>query len=99
MTDTMDNHKKIALGLFIIVAFYASQRDGVNGAFRDIIALAVFLMPILFYRTIAYFSGFGFPEYFAKDFKSENHPGSYALFFWILYLIVCAVIIFEWSVY
>ncbi|MEW8052283.1 MAG: hypothetical protein AB2792_13750 [Candidatus Thiodiazotropha sp.] len=50
-------------------------------------------------RIIAFFSGFVFPEYFAKDFKSENHPGLYAHFFWILYLIACALIVFDWQLY
>ena len=95
----MENHKKIALVIFIVVAFYAGQRNGVSGAIKDIIVLAVFLVTILCYRAIANLSGFGFPEYFAKDFKSENHPGPYAFFFWILYLTVCAFIVFDWSVY
>ncbi len=92
-------HKRIALGLFLAVVSYTSQRYGFDESLAKNIILGMFLVPILFYRTIAYFSGFGFPEYFARDFKTENHPEPYALFFWILYLIVCAFIVFNWSIF
>jgi hypothetical protein len=68
-------------------------------ALAGIIILLIFLLHILFYRIIAFFSGFGFPEYFARDFKSENHPGPYAFFFWIIFLIGCLFIIFDWRLY
>ena len=95
----METHKKTALILFLAVAAYVSLRDGFDEGLARIIFIAAFLVPILFYRTIALFSGFGFPEYFARDFKSDNHPGPYALFFWILYLVVGAFIVFDWSIY
>lgn len=95
----METHKKIALGLFFAVVIYTSQRDGFGEALMGHLILVVFLIPILFYQTVAYFAGFGFPEFFARDFGSENSPGPYAFFFWILFLIASAFLVFEWSMY
>ncbi|MES9988159.1 MAG: hypothetical protein AB2552_15930 [Candidatus Thiodiazotropha endolucinida] len=95
----METHKVVAMAIYLSVALYSVYRDDVGEALPGLIILLAFLLPILFYRIIAFFSGFGFPEYFAKDFKSENHPGPYALFFWILYLIACAFIVFDWQLY
>lgn len=94
-----ERHQKIALGLFLAVAIALFFRDDFDKALARSLILCAALLPILFYRLIAYFAGFGFPEVFAKDYGSENHPGSYALFFWIVYLLVCAILIFEWSLY
>ncbi|MES9852764.1 MAG: hypothetical protein ABW170_13165 [Candidatus Thiodiazotropha sp. L084R] len=91
----MEKHKVIAIGIFLIVSILSFSRDESRDATKNIIVLAAFLAPILFYRIIAFFSGFGFPEFFAKDFKSENHPGPYAFFFWILFLIACAFVLFQ----
>lgn len=96
---TMEKHKVVALAIFLIVVLFTSLRDGFEDALAGHIILAVFLVPILFYRVVAFFSSFGFPEYFAKDFKSENHPGPYAFFFWLLFLIVCAFLLFKWHLY
>lgn len=95
----MERHKVFALVIFFLVALLSISRDGSEEATPKIIVLAVLLVPILFYRIIAFFSGFGFPEYFARDFKSENRPGPYAFFFWILFLIACGFVVFQWSVY
>jgi len=53
---------------------------------------------VLFYRLIAFFSGMGFWESKASDYGSVNSPVPYALFFWILYIIVCCYVVFEWRV-
>ncbi|MCU7797200.1 MAG: hypothetical protein KZQ75_08725 [Candidatus Thiodiazotropha sp. (ex Myrtea spinifera)] len=95
----MERHKLIALTIFVFVSLYLGVRDGFEEAVAQQLILAVLLIPILFYRVVAFFSGFGFPEYFARDFKSENHPGPYAIFFWLLFLIACLFMIFEWSLY
>ncbi|MES9944315.1 MAG: hypothetical protein ABW080_05110 [Candidatus Thiodiazotropha sp.] len=95
----METHKLVAIAIFICVALYTSIRDGIDDALAANIILLIFLLPILFYRIIAFFSGFGFPEYFAKDFKSDNHPGPYAFFFWIIYLIACLFIVLDWHLY
>ena len=95
----MEKHQKVAVSLFLAMGIYASYRDGVSGSLIELAILAAFILPILFYRIIAYFSGFGFPEYFAKDFKSENNAGPYALFFWILFVLACAFIVFQWSLF
>ncbi|MCU7807877.1 MAG: hypothetical protein KZQ73_08430 [Candidatus Thiodiazotropha sp. (ex Semelilucina semeliformis)] len=95
----MERHKLIALTIFVFVSLYLGVRDGFEEAVAQQLILAVLLIPILFYRVVAFFSGFGFLEYFARDFKSENHPGPYAIFFWLLFLIACLFMIFEWSLY
>ncbi|MCU7813534.1 MAG: hypothetical protein KZQ77_20205 [Candidatus Thiodiazotropha sp. (ex Notomyrtea botanica)] len=95
----MERHKLIALTIFLFVSLYLGVRDGFEEAVAQQLILAVLLIPIFFYRVVAFFSGFGFPEYFARDFKSENHPGPYAIFFWLLFLITCLFMIFEWSLY
>ncbi|PVV13331.1 MAG: hypothetical protein B6D77_04570 [gamma proteobacterium symbiont of Ctena orbiculata] len=95
----METHKLVAIAIFTCVALYTSIRDGIQDALPVNLILLIFLLPILFYRIIAFFSGFGFPEYFAKDFKSDNHPGPYAFFFWIIYLIACLFILFDWRLY
>jgi len=95
----MEKHKVIAIGVFLSVAFLTFSRDGSVDGLRNTIVLAAFLAPILFYRIIAFFSGFGFPEFFAKDFKSENHPGPYAFFLWVVFLLACSFVIFQWSFY
>ena len=95
----LERHQKIAIGIFSAVTLYLFIRDDFDQAAGRSLALLATLVPILFYRTIAYFSGFGFPEVFARDYGSENRPGPYALFFWMLYLIVCGFLVFEWSIY
>ncbi|MET0070961.1 MAG: hypothetical protein ABW096_13065 [Candidatus Thiodiazotropha sp.] len=95
----METHHKYALVLFVLVIAFSHLRYGYDKALVKGIVLAAFLVPLLFYRIVAFFSGFGFPEYFARDFKSENRPGPYAFFFWILYLVACAFIVFDWSIY
>ncbi|MCP5142455.1 MAG: hypothetical protein H6926_00240 [Chromatiales bacterium] len=95
----METHKLVAIAIYLMVAALAFSREASDVAAPKVIALGTVLLPILFYRIVAFFSGFGFPEYFAKDFKSPNHPGPYALFFWILFLIGCGMIVFRWSIY
>lgn len=96
---TLEKHQRIALIIFAAVIGYAYWRDGSQEAFAKGLILLMFLLGILFYRITAFFSGFGFPEYFARDFGSENRPGPYAFFFWLLYLIACGFIVFDLSLY
>ena len=95
----MEKHQRIAIGIYLTVIELGGLRGGLHEAMVDGIILLPFLLAILFYRLIAYFSGFGFPEYFARDFGSDNHPGPYAFFFWLLFLITCALLVFEWRLY
>ena len=93
----LDRHQKVALGLYLFTLLYLFFRDDYERALQQGLALGILLLPILFYRIIAYFAGFGFPEVFARDYRSDNPPGPYALLFWILYLIVWAMIFFEFT--
>lgn len=95
----LKKHQKIALGLFIAVAIFTSMLRGFEPALKGNLVLALFLIPIFFYRVVAFFSGFGFPECFAKDYRSENHPGPYAFFFWLVFLIACAFALFDLRIY
>ena len=95
----LEKHKAIAIVMFLGVSTLCAVRDGREQAMNTVFILALFLMPIMFYRVIAFLSSFGFPEVFAKDYGSANHPGPYAFFFWILFLIACCFIVFEWSLY
>ena len=95
----LEKHKAIAIVIFLGVSTLCAVRDGREQAIGTVLILALFLIPIMFYRVIALLSSFGFPEVFAKDYGSENHPGPYAFFFWILFLIACCFIVFEWSLY
>jgi hypothetical protein len=95
----LDRHQKVAIGLYLFTLTYLFARDDFAHALRQGLALGVMLLPILFYRIIAHFAGFGFPEVFARDYRSTNHPGPYALLFWILYLVVWAMVFFELQLY
>jgi len=95
----MERHQQIAVGIFLTVAGYALWRDGQEVGFAKALVMLVFLMPIIFYRVVAWLSSFGFPEYFARDFGGRNHPGPYAFFFWLLFLIAAGVIVFDGSLY
>ncbi len=95
----MEKHQRIALLIFVAVTGYVLWRDPQQQALAKGLILLVFLLPILFYRLVAWLSGFGFPEYFARDFGSANRPGPYAFFFWMLYLIACGFIVFDLSLY
>ncbi len=95
----MERHQSIAIAVFLAVAGFAVWRDGLHEGVLKALILAVFLVALLLYRVVAWFSGFGFWEYFATDFGSENHPAPYAFFLWLLFLIVAAFIVFDWSVY
>jgi hypothetical protein len=90
----LDRHQKVAIGLFLFTAIYLFVRDEFDKALGQSFALFILLLLIIFYRMIAYFASFGFPEVFARDYGSENHPGPYALLFWILYLLAWATIFF-----
>jgi len=68
-------------------------------AMLESILLGVFLIPIIFYKFIAWLSSFGFMEMLARDHGSENHPGPYAFFFWILFILTWLFLIFDWSLY
>jgi len=95
----MWNHKLLALAIYLLVVGFTWLGQGDAVAWREGLVLGIFLVPIFLYRTIAWLSGFGFPEYFARDFGSENHPGPYALFFWLVFLIACAFVVFDLSLY
>ena len=95
----MEKHQRIAVTLFVAVIGYAYWRDGQQEALAKGLILLVFLLGILLYRLNAWLSSFGFPEYFARDFGAENHPGPYAFFAWMLYLIACGFIVFDLSLY
>ena len=68
----LDRHQKIAIGLYLFTTLYLFVRDDFRRAMEQSFALLILLLPIIFYRRIAYYEGFGFPEVFAKDYCSEN---------------------------
>jgi len=95
----MEKHQRIAVLIWLAVAGYVYWRDPQQEALAKGLLLFLFIVPIVFYRLVAWLSSFGFPEYFARDFGSENHPGPYAFFFWILFLIGCVFLVFDLSLY
>lgn len=95
----MEKHQRIAIVIFLAVVGYVYWRDEQQEALAKALILLAFLTGILIYRITAWLSGFGLPEYFARDFGSENRPGPYAFFFWLLYLIACGFIVFDLSLY
>jgi hypothetical protein len=92
-------HKFIAISIFLVVTAFVFWRDEPSQALARTLILLVFLLGILLDRLVAFFSGFGFPEYFARDFGSENRPGPYAFFFWMLFLIAAGMIVFDLSLF
>lgn len=95
----LEKHQKIAIGIFIFLLIFINLRDEKNEILSETIILLVSLISILLYRLFSWFSGFGFEEFHAKDFGSDNHSVSYALFFWFLYIIVILFIVFKWRLY
>jgi len=96
----MEKHQKIAVTLYIstlaLIYFRGSSDDEM---ISQSVLLLLFLVPILFYKLIAYFASFGFPEVFARDYGSQNSPTPYAVFFWLLFIIACLYILFDWHFY
>ena len=96
----MEKHQSIAFLISILMSVLIYSRHGLSDQGIALILLVfILLIPILLYHWVSYFSGFGFPEVFARDHGSKNHPAPYAFFFWLIFIIVCASIIFEWSIY
>ncbi|MCF6283467.1 MAG: hypothetical protein L3J28_14910 [Candidatus Polarisedimenticolaceae bacterium] len=93
----MERHQKIATVIAAAIFAILSIRDGIDLALSDGLLLLMGLLPIVLYRWIAYFSSFGFPEVFAKDYGTENHPAPYAFFFWLLFLLLCLALLFGWQ--
>lgn len=96
----MEKHQRIALLIFLVVVAILYQREGFSD--RGLASMAmtfIGFLGILFYRILAVMSGIGFRERLARDYGSPNHAGPYAFFCWILYLIICAMLVFELSIY
>ena len=94
----IERHQLAATALFGITGLIILARDGMSDAtLGKFVILIALLLPIWLYRLIAWLSSFGFPEYFARDFGSRNLPAPYAVFFWIVFLIACVMMIFDWS--
>ena len=89
----LERHQKIAtlicLATVALVLFREESEPGLERALLVLVAL----LPVLFYRLLAWLASFGFPEYFARYFGSRNHPGPYAVFFWLLFLAACLVVL------
>jgi len=96
----MEKHQKIALLIFLAVVAIIYQRDGTSDrALASMAMTFIGLLGILFYRILAMMSGIGFRERLARDYGPPNHAGPYAFFCWMLYLIICVMLIFELSIY
>jgi len=88
-------HKKVAIGLYLFTLLYLFARDEPARALEQGLGLLLLLGGIIFYRQIAYFAGFGFPEVLARDYRSVNHPAPYAVLFWIIFLLAWALVFFQ----
>jgi len=95
----MEKHQFIATLIFFVLVIILWVRDGMEAAVEKGLLLFILLLPIYFYRHFAYFAGFGFMEYFARDFGEKNHPGAYAILFWLLFIVAGLFLLFEWKVY
>jgi hypothetical protein len=96
----VESHQKIALIIAGLVLAVMLHRDGLSEpTLGKAIILLTSLGFILGYQLIVKASEWGFPETLASDYGMPQHPLPYALFFWILFLIVCAFQLFNWSVY
>ncbi len=65
----LERHQQIAIGLYLFTTAYLFARDNFDRALEQSLVLFILLLFILFYRILAYFAGFGFPEVFAKDYS------------------------------
>ncbi len=96
----MERHQKIAILIACLVLAVMLRRDGFSEpTLGKAIILLTALVMILCYRLIVQASSWGFPEVLASDYGKDIAPEPYAVFFWILFLIVCAFQLFDWSVY
>jgi hypothetical protein len=95
----IEKHQKVALSIFAVLSALLFLKYEQTIAFRKATSLFLFLVPVLFYKVIRYFSGFGYRESHASDYGSENHAGAYAFFFWMVYIIVCCGVYFDWRLY
>jgi len=96
----VERHQKIAFLIFLAVVAIIYQREGTTDrALASMAMTFIGLFGVLFYRILAMMSGMGFRERLASDYGSPNHAGPYALFCWILYLIICVMLVFELSIY
>ncbi len=91
----LDRHQKIAIGLYLFTTLYLFVRDDFDKALGQSFALLILLLGIIYYRLIANFAGFGFPEAFARGYRTENHPAPYAVLFWILFLLALGLVFFQ----
>jgi hypothetical protein len=96
----VERHQKIAVLLACLVLAVMLRRGGFS---EPVLAKAIILLSalalILLYRLIVQANDWGFSESLASDFGMPQHPLPYAVFFWTLFLIVCAFQVFDWSVY
>lgn len=96
----LETHQRIACLLAAIGVLWVVVRDGwTDLAAARVILIGVCLVPILLYRLIAEWAPFGFMESLASDFRGPHHAGPYAFAFWLLFLIVLAFQVFDWSLY
>jgi len=93
----METHQRVAIGIFCGVALLVLLRDGAGEAtWERLLVLLVVLVPILCYRLITELAGFGIPAMFASD-RDSARPEPFAVFFWIVFLIVCVALVFGWA--
>jgi len=96
----MERHQIIAISIFIaVISLINFRAQATDDVIDTSIGLFVVLLPILFYRLVAYLASFGFPEILARDYGSKNDPQAYAVFFWMLFIIACLFVLFDWQIY
>ncbi|MCF6263014.1 MAG: hypothetical protein L3J24_05435 [Xanthomonadales bacterium] len=95
----IEKHQLVATGVFVASSFCFFYLYESFLAIEKSVLLFAALLPILLYKFLAWMSGFGFFEAFARDYGTENSPGPYAFFFWVLFIVVWLFLIFDWSLY
>jgi len=97
----IEKHQMVAIGIFLVTSIYFFSVNEHQLAMQKSVYLGASLIPIIFYRLIAWamLSGWGFPEIFSRVSGSKNHPGPYAFFFWILFILAWLFLVFDWSLY
>ncbi len=90
----LEKHQKYAIYIFIISSLILYNREEQAEFLRNIGILFLFLIPILFYKLLAFISSFGFLPSLASD-ANNFKTGPFAFLFWIIYLIAVYVIVFK----
>ncbi|MCP4486837.1 MAG: hypothetical protein GY820_05890 [Gammaproteobacteria bacterium] len=90
----MEGHKKVATGIFFLMALVVMVRDGLEKAIPEIIAIFVMLLLVVFSKNVKYICNM---TLYRSQVKSLG-PGensAFTLFFWIAFVIVCLLFLYK----